>query len=154
MAQNNIVICYEGIQVIYRNAMVNFIRTRLISAYPEDYSKKLKNPFQKEWTKIENDAQTVRLSSELSTKLKDEFDLLSVNHFFNLFDVYYDIFGGDDLTTDEKERQKQKQTLLYWLRLIKNLRDPLSHPSEENLLGRMLLAYLTAHEECFCDWGS
>lgn len=78
------------------------------------------------------DAHSTRLSGELTTPLVDDFDLLSVNHFFNLFDAHYEVLCGGSLSSKDPQAKKQKQTLLDWLKSIKNLRDPLSHPSEED----------------------
>ena len=131
MARDNLVLCYEGIQRVYRNAVVRFLRSTLITAFPTDYVNKLRAPFQKEWDQIKDNAAAARQSGELDTPVNDDFDLLSVNHFFNLFDVHYDLLCPRK-TVNPTVRNKQKQTLLSWMMVIKNLRDPLSHPSEED----------------------
>ena len=132
MSHDNLVICYEGIQRVYRNAVVRFLRTALSQAFPSDYLDKLHSPFQKEWDQIRQNALSARQSGELASPLNDDFDLLSVNHFFNLFDVHYQVLCPSRSSSSETEKKKQKQTFLSWLKTIKNLRDPLSHPSEED----------------------
>lgn len=122
--QENMVICYEGIQRIYRNAVVRFLRSSLIKAFPNNAIEKLKEPFLKEWGKIEKDAFQARESGEIESKITDDFDLLSVSHFFNVFDVHYKLLLKDD--ADEKH----KKIFLNWVKEIKTLRDPLSHPAE------------------------
>jgi len=131
MAQDNLVVCYEGIQRIYRNAIVRFLRTKMHEAFPEAFEDKLRAPFQKEWDGVKQNALISRNTGELTASVSDDFDLLSVNHFFNLFDAYYDaLLGASSGNAEEKKRQKQ--TFLNWIKTIKNLRDPLSHPVEED----------------------
>jgi len=132
MSQNNLVRCYKGIQRIYRNAIVRFIRSKLSKAFPDTYLEKVRAPFQKEWKTIKQNALAARDSGELDSALVDEIDLLGVNHFFNLFDAYFEILCSDKISAGKNEVKKQKITVLGWLRSIKNLRDPLSHPSEED----------------------
>jgi tetratricopeptide (TPR) repeat protein len=130
MNQDNVVLCYEAIQRVYRNAMVGLIRERLTAAFPTDAFAKLRAPFEKEWSTMEQNAQASRITGELTTSIADNYDLLSVNHFFNLFDTYYDLLAEPDPALKETDKKKQKQTLLNWLKTIKSLRDPLSHPTE------------------------
>lgn len=130
MAQDNMVICYEGIQRIYRNAIVRFIREVFHEKFPNDYILRLRAPFQKEWDKIKQDASISRNTGALSSPIFDDFDVLSVNHFYNLFEKYYDIFFPDDINIEDIERKRRKQTILSWMKIIKDLRDPLSHPAE------------------------
>lgn len=127
MNQENTVILYEGIQRIYRNAVVRYLRVTMTDAYKDDAKEKLHGPFKKEeWDKIVENSQEARKSGELTTPIIDDFDLLSVNHFFNLFDSYYDVL----LKVDTGRRGKQ--AFLNWMREIKVLRDPLSHPPEND----------------------
>lgn len=132
MVRENIVICYEGIQRIYRNAIVGYVRSRFQAAFPVDYAAKLRSPFQKEWDEIVKNASISRTTGELASKIQDDFDFLSVNHFFNLFDSYFDqlVVYKDSISIEQK--RKQKQALLTWMKTVKSLRDPLSHPGEED----------------------
>lgn len=132
MSQENLVICYEGIQRIYRNSIVRFLRSKLSAAFPNEWENKLRSPFQKEWDTMKQNALLSRTSGELTTQVRDDFDLLSVNHFFNLFDAYYDVLLKVTASGSAEEKKRQKQALLNWLKTIKNLRDPLSHPPEED----------------------
>lgn len=132
MAQSNLSLCYEGIQRVYRNAVVRHIRRCLTRDFPNDYLERLHKPFKKEeWEGIVANAELCRSTGEISTEIKDDFDLLSVNHFFNIFDSYFDALvalDGNKLSN----KLKIKQTLLKWVRTVKSFRDPLSHPSEED----------------------
>src|SRR5258706_6989964 len=125
----NLTYCYEGIQRIYRNAVVTHVRSELKGAFPTEYVEKAKHLFLKEWDSVKSAAEERRKTGELESPLVDELDMLGVNHFFNLFDAYSDQLiparaGSDD------ERRKSKKALLAWMQSIKALRDPLSHPSE------------------------
>jgi hypothetical protein len=47
-----------------------------------------------------------RASGELAVDVIDDFDLLSVNHFFNLFDTYYEDLCPSDSKTEEQQKNK------------------------------------------------
>lgn len=133
MTSDNHVTCYEAIQRIYRNSVVRFLRNKLRERFPTEWGKKLRSPFkQEEWETANMNALAARATGELGSEVRDDFDLLSVNHFFNLFDSYYDVMfeNGVQGTSGGK---KEKQALLGWTKTIKALRDPLSHPSEQDL---------------------
>ncbi len=135
MSQNNIV-CYEGIQRIFRNSIVSLLRKTLTEKFPEDFTEKLKSPFPKEeWETIKFHASLSRTSGDLSSQIIDDFDLLGVNHFFNIFDKHYNIFFQDEIekeNLENREKNRRKNKLLNWFKTIKDLRDPLSHPAEED----------------------
>lgn len=128
----NLTVCYEGIQRVYRNAVLRHIRTSLQRAFPVDHLERAKRPFLKEWDTIHAAAMERRRTGELQAPLLDDIDILGVNHFFNLFDAYAEhllppMAGSDD------DRKKAKKALLGWMQNIKALRDPLSHPAEADL---------------------
>ena len=100
MASDNHVICYEAIQRVYRNSVVRFLREKLRTRFPTEWESKLRSPFKaEEWEGAKRNALAARVTGELGSEICDDFDLLSVNHFFNLFDSYYDVFfeGGAQL---------------------------------------------------------
>jgi hypothetical protein len=129
---SNLTVCYDGIQRTYRNALVRHIRSCLKESYPSTWDEKLRRPFAREWDKVVQSAEERRRTGEIACDVVDEFDLLGVNHFFNLFDVYYEDLCGPTGSTEEAQKKKEKQAILQWIRTIKNLRDPLSHPSEDD----------------------
>lgn len=132
MPSENLVICYEAIQRVYRNAVVKFLRAQMTRAFGAAAPEKLRAPFPKEWETIKRSANAPRLSGELGTAITDDFDLLSVNHFFNLFDVYYGTLCAVDAEMLEDDKKRGKAALLHWIKQVKGLRDPLSHPPEED----------------------
>lgn len=124
-------VCYEAIQVLYRNAVVSQIRQRLQAAYPNQWQEKLRKPFQKEWDAVVEAANETRLTGELSSQVRDDFDYLGVNHFGNLFEAYFDPIFPQSTEMGKEARSKERQAILRWAGTIKRLRDPLSHPVEE-----------------------
>lgn len=123
-------ICYMGIQRIYRNAVLDLIRTKMTNLFPDEYAEKLKKPF-KEWDKIKRHATEIRVSGQLDAPLKDDFDILGVNNFYNIFDTYYKKFDIPFSPENADDSNSRKQSLLTWIKIIKNLRDPLCHPAED-----------------------
>lgn len=94
---------------------------------------RLKKPFPpSDWKKIEENAFSSRVSGQLSSSIADDFDLLSVSHFFNLFDSYYDQIFPAPQNADKVQKRADKKRILEWTRTIKELRDPVCHPTEED----------------------
>lgn len=155
MSVSNLTRCYEGIQRIYRNAVVRQVRLILQASYPEEHLQRLKKPFQKEWDRIRSSAEERRRTGELAAQIIDDYDLLGVN--FNLLDAHYDVLCDGDQSVDANASKVRKQALLGWTKQIKNLRDPLSHPSEEDFSyedsfvlldsARRVLIQLNLHQE-------
>ena len=89
-----------------------FIGIQLSASYAQKYTKyslKSGNPscvsIPKRMGDNATNAAISRDTGELTTQLRDDFDLLSVNHFFNLFDAYYDmLFRVDGSGSTEKKR--------------------------------------------------
>jgi pimeloyl-ACP methyl ester carboxylesterase len=125
-------ICYEAVQRVYRNAVLTHARQVLPATY-SDWEERLKHTFAKEWHSLEASASERRWTGELGTELHDAFDLLGVNHFYNLFEAYFDALVPIQVNEPARARQQERQALLGWLREIKALRDPISHPSESDL---------------------
>ena len=89
---SNSQVCHEGIQGVYRNSVVRHLRCVLKEAYPEDWRQRLFDSFkQEEIDVVRKNAELRRTTGELGAPLTDDFDLLSVNHFRNLFDKYFDL---------------------------------------------------------------
>ena len=149
-------LCYEGIQRIYRNAVVGYVRDRLTEEFGDVALGKLKEPFKAaEWADIRSSAQLPRLSGQIDAPIHDDFDLLSVNHFFNVFDKYWTTLTKEPLGTPEGKTGKQ--AVLGWMKEIKTFRDPLAHPTSTDLgredsfrlldCARRVLARLGFHDE-------
>jgi hypothetical protein len=132
MEFDNVTHCYQGIQRVYRNGCVRRLRQRLTDVYGADATEKVKTPFKKEWQEIIDSANQSRVSGELQAALLDEFDVLGVNHFYGLFELYFDDLFPDFIDLPKKQKNLAKQAILGWSKSIKNLRDPLSHPGESD----------------------
>ena len=127
-------ICFQAICRDYRNAVVSHIRTSFQSAYSDDWESRVIAPFQKEWEKNRADAQVSRKSGQHESQLRDEADLLGVNHFFNLFDIHFDLLFPHSEEQSEADRRALKQAVLGWARNIKVMRDPVTgHPGEDDI---------------------
>ena len=127
-------ICFEGICRIYRNAVVNHVRLTLKERYPDDWNVRISNLFSKEWEQIKVAAETRRNTGELAGQLEDEAELLGVNHFYNLFERFFDDLFPDASNMSDTDRRQKRQAVLEWSRNIKNLRDPvLGHPAETDV---------------------
>lgn len=157
MQLSNLAVCYEGIQRIYRNAVVDMCRSALTAAFPVSYEAELRKPFSaEEWRGIEENCHRSRVSGQVSSAVRDDFDLLGVNHFFNLFERNYDLFFPIPKNADKVERRSDKKRVLEWARTVKELRDPASHPTEEDFsyedafmfldCARRVLVQLKLHE--------
>jgi tetratricopeptide (TPR) repeat protein len=132
MIGNNAV-CYEAIQRCLRNRVVDYLRIRMTELFPQDHIEKLKKPIEKEWDTLVANADACRQSGGTETKVCDEYDLLSVGHFFALFDVYFDKMYSAAALAAKSYRKPTKAKLLGNLKAIKDFRDPLSHPVSEEV---------------------
>ena len=131
MELSNLTLCYEAVQRIYRNAIVTTLRAKMKPTFPDDYLDRLRKPFgQQEWKQIEENAYGPRVSGQVSAPIADEFDLLSVNHFFNVFELYYDVLFPTPADADKVHKRADKKRVLEWARTVKELRDPTCHPVE------------------------
>ena len=124
---------YQGIQRIYRNAVVKHLRTTLRDKYPQDWESVLQKPFAKEWSTIVESADLPRKIGAISSTLRDAADYLGVNHFYNLFDVHFELLFPAQGGTTPQVRKQEKASVLSWAREIKIVRDPESHPPSEDM---------------------
>ena len=127
-------ICFEGVCRVYRNAVLEHVRKTLKSRYAEEWELQIRSTFKREWEGIKTSAHLRRDTGELSAPLRDDLDVLGVNHFYNLFDKYFELLFPAVQGLTEVERKQTKQNILHWSRTIKNLRDPvLGHPAEQDV---------------------
>ena len=124
---------YQGIQRIYRNAVVRHLRTTLRDEHPEDWESVLQGPFAKEWPTIVENAHLSRTIGVISSTLRDAADYLGVNHFYNLFDTHFELLFPAQGRTTPEARKQEKAAVLGWAKEIKTVRDPESHPPSEDM---------------------
>jgi tetratricopeptide (TPR) repeat protein len=126
-------ICYKGIQRIFRNSVVIFLRERLTRLFPDDHVQRLKKTFGEEWDKAAQNAARSRESLGTATMIRDEYDLLGTNHFYNIFERHYDRIFTPEAGQPLDVPKPVKPRFLGNLKAIKDARDPLSHPVEEEI---------------------
>ena len=124
---------YLGIQRIYRNAVVNHLRNTLRRKYPLEWENRLKKPFAKEWSDIVLSADFARQTGAISSTPRDSADYLGVNHFYNLFDIYFDLLVPPQRDTTSEARKQEKAAVLGLVKEIKTARDPESHPPGDDM---------------------
>ncbi|MEW4564381.1 tetratricopeptide repeat protein [Bremerella sp. JC770] len=140
---DNTTILYNAIQRTYRNAIVGLIRERLEESFGESGIEEVKRLFAKrnaetgetQWEGVRKAAQERRSggTGELSTTIRDEYELLGVEYFFNVFEVHFDVLCPNHAEKPKKERNQARQTLTGWMKQIKNTRDPISHPVADDI---------------------
>jgi tetratricopeptide (TPR) repeat protein len=121
--------------------------------FPEDHLEKLKRPFEKEWEKLESQAKACRDGGGTVTVVVDEYDLLSVGHFFNIFDSYFDKFFSSKVLAEKDYVKPVKTKLLGNLKGIKDYRDPLSHPVTEEISYEEAFGILTDAKQVLSSLG-
>jgi len=137
MTDNRIVgnnaICYEAIQRRLRNGIVDYLRLRMAEIFPLDHTEKLRKPFEKEWSDLVAKANASREVGGTDTQIRDDYDLLSVSHFYSLFDSYFDKMFSTAALAGGNYRKPVRAKLLGNLKAVKDFRDPLSHPVSEEI---------------------
>ena len=124
---------YQGIQRIYRNAVVRHLRTTLRDEYPQEWESVLQRPFAQEWSTIVENADLPRKIGAIKSALRDAADYLGVNHFYNLFDVHFELLFPAQGEIDPVSRKQERAAVLSWAKEIKTVRDPESHPPSEDM---------------------
>ena len=129
----NNAICYQGIQRTFRNSVVQFLRERLPRLYPTDHVQRMKKVFGQEWETAVQNANKSREILGTTTTIRDEYDLLGTNHFFGIFEKFFDKLFTPEAGQSENVPKPVKARFLGNVKAIKDGRDPLSHPVEEEI---------------------
>jgi tetratricopeptide (TPR) repeat protein len=130
---SNSAICYEATQRIYRNAVVRHIRSVFSKKFPDNWRKQLKHTIgDDEWNRNDANVKERLVSGELKVKVADDFDLLDLAHFYNLFDKHFEILFPRRADEPPKEVSRRKRSILDWSQTVKTFRDPMSHPPEQD----------------------
>src|SRR6266700_8989 len=132
MMGNN-AICYQGTQRVFRGAIVGFLREHLPRIYPTSHLELMKKPFGDAWDKAATDASRSRDIGGTTTAIRDEYDLLGVNHFYEIFDKHFDKLFSVSGGYPSKRPRPVKSKLLGNFKGIKDGRDPLSHPVDQEI---------------------
>jgi tetratricopeptide (TPR) repeat protein len=126
-------LCYQGLQRVFRNTVVAFLRDRFNRLFPGDHVQRVKKLFGDDWDKASLNANLSRQGLGTTTVVRDDYDLLGTNHFFAIFDRYYDKLFALEAGQPENLPKPVKTRFLGNLKAIKDGRDPLSHPVEEEI---------------------
>lgn len=99
------------------------------------YAKTNPNSDRTYWEDIKAAAQERRSggTGELSTAIRDEYELIGVEHFYGIFEKHFDILCKIHAAKPKNEKTQSRQTLLRWIKQVKNVRDPVSHPVTEDI---------------------
>src|SRR6267143_3309891 len=130
-------ICQEAI-LIYRNALVDDLRKRLMTAFGETWINEVRSLFSKptadgrtQWQKTVQDAIEPRERHHIISRLRDEFDCISVGQFQNIIERYFDqIFPQ---LTDSPSKKSTRSSILELVRNVTAVRNAISHPSERDI---------------------
>lgn len=131
MASTNAVV-YEAIQRVFRNAVVEHVRVRLTERYGTvDAEARVARAFPS-WGDIKAAATESAQTGVVSHPHADEFSYLDVSHFSALFNNEFDALVEVGGLPPEVVSSLKRQVGSY-LREIKTVRDPVSHPGDEDL---------------------
>ena len=109
---SNCAVCYEATQRIYRNAVVGHIRAVLKEKFPDRWKKELIHTVGfDEWTKNAENVKARLSSGELRVRSTDEFDLLDIAHFYNLFDKFFELLFPVRPGESSKEFGRRKKAM-------------------------------------------
>jgi hypothetical protein len=122
---------YEAIQRVYRNAVVDFIRSGMQAAYPDDYEDRVTSAFGS-WDEIVSAAARSTVTGVVAHPHQDVFDYLDVSHFPKLLDKNFKVLVPVEGLASAQANELKRQVLSY-IREIQTIRDPLSHPGTPDI---------------------
>lgn len=131
MAYSTNGIVYEAIQRRFRNAVVGLIRERLTAEHGERAQARVAGAFPS-WVEIKDAASRSAATAVVQHPHDDEFSYLDVSHFTAIFNNEFSALVSVDGLPPEVAAELKRQMLGY-LREIKTVRDPVSHPADEDL---------------------
>lgn len=124
-------IVYEAIQRTFRNAVVELVRDRLTVRYGDDAERRVAACFPS-WHEIKAAAARSASTGVVAHPHADEFAYLDVSHLTAVFNNEFSTLVSVDGLPAEVVEDLRRQVLGY-LREIKTIRDPVSHPGDEDL---------------------
>jgi hypothetical protein len=122
---------YEAILRVYRNAVVDLIRSGMRSAYPDDFEKRVTSAIPT-WDEIVSAAARSAATGVVAHPHEDVFDYLDVSHFPVLLNNYFSVLAPVEGLSPEQSKELQKRVGWY-VKEIKAIRDPLSHPGPADI---------------------
>ena len=122
---------YEAVQRVYRNAVVDLIRSGMQAAYPSDYENRVTSALPT-WDDIVSAAARSAVTGVVAHPHQDVFDYLDVSHFPVLLNNYFSVLVPVEGLPPEQAKDLKMQVVSY-AREIKTIRDPLSHPGTPDI---------------------
>ncbi len=113
--------------------MVEQIRNRLRTAFGDKWLDELKRPLSKEWPDLEESVRRVAASGAVGALPVDEFDYIGVSQFIPVVEAHYEVLFPSAAGASKAEVQQARSSVLRWLKTIKDVRDPMSHPPTADL---------------------
>lgn len=129
----------RGVLRIYRNAIVEFVRSRMNATLGDQAIAELSKLFGKEengktrWENLKLNAARARATPEVSTAVTDEFELLGVADFYSVCEKFYPQLFPESAELDEAITKEHRAGLLRCMRQIKVMRDPTSHEVTQDI---------------------
>lgn len=114
---DNTTLLYSAIQRVYRNAIVDHIREAFdapglggIELVRGIYAKVNTGSGRTYWEDIKAAAEERRSggTGELSTAIRDEYDLIGVEHLYGIFDKYFDILCRAHASKPKSEKTQSR----------------------------------------------
>lgn len=143
---------------VFRNAIVDHIRDRLRVAFNEQAEDKLGTLYGKkdpdsgltQWQRMKVNADRARATPEISTSVVDDFELLGVSDFHNIFERFYqELYRPIEKGEDPAIFNDKKKGLLRCLQQIKAYRDPNAHDVTEAIdSDSLLLCIINCKKVC------
>jgi hypothetical protein len=112
--------------------MVAHIRRSLQFAFPTTWRQEPQKPFGEQWKGMVESSERARASGTVDAVAKDDFDYLGVERFFNLVEIHYPVLFPEDWALPEVERAQPRSSTLVRIKLVKDVRDPMSHTVDDD----------------------
>lgn len=143
---------------VFRNAIVDHVRSRLRAAFGSNaegqlatlYGKKEPGSSVTQWERMKINAERARATPEVSTVVSDDFELLGVSDFFNVFERFYpELVRSLTAGADPAVFNEGKKGLLRCLQQVKVYRDPNAHDVSEAIdADSLLLCVINCKKVC------
>lgn len=125
-------LAYELANRAFRGPVLEHVRLNLTEHLNGDVDSQIELLFQKEWNSICSSIDVARAKG-IQRELIDNLDRLSVNHFYVLFEKFFDVIvPAEAIPVGGAERHTRKR-VLSWLEQIKDVRNPNAHPATDDL---------------------
>jgi hypothetical protein len=136
--------CREGLQVVFRNAVLMHTRVAFRAEYPTTWRDELHKAYGPSWSQIEESSQRAQASGARDTTPIDDFDLLGVEHFDVLLSSHFELLFSDTRTWAPLARKAALTATQRWLKVITDARNVIAHATTDDLSPHNVLEPLWA----------